>query len=213
MTIIKAALSAARMSTYEAATSTAGAEALELYVWNARMSAAFLGPLHICEVVLRNCAANAIEAVYGPRWPWSPGFETSLPHPQAGYSPKFDLQIVRHKHSVTGGVISDLKFAFWQQLFTRRHDHRIWNNHLFQVMPGSQAGCEVRSIVKAVYADLETIRRLRNRIAHHEPIFHRDLAREFDLIAALIGQTCPTTAGWMRYHYETDIRTLLSTRP
>jgi len=33
--------------------------ALALYAWNAEVSAALLAPLHICEVVMRNAAAEA----------------------------------------------------------------------------------------------------------------------------------------------------------
>lgn len=80
---IKTALSANRISTYEQAKGVTKAglvrplsldKALELYAWNAQVSAAFLHPLHICEVVVRNGVANAIEAVYGPNWPWSAAF-------------------------------------------------------------------------------------------------------------------------------------------
>jgi len=70
--------------------------ALELYRWNAELSAAFMVPMHICEVVLRNAIAGAIEEVYGPRW-YDPGtaFERSLPKPNSGYSPYRDLGISR----------------------------------------------------------------------------------------------------------------------
>ena len=69
---IKAALSPARMATYEGATQAADVlpGALALYAWNAQVSAAMMAPLHICEVAVRNAVAEAIEAVYGPNWPW-----------------------------------------------------------------------------------------------------------------------------------------------
>ena len=78
---VKTALSANRISTYEQVKGITKAglapplsleRALELYAWNAQVSAAFLHPLHICEVVVRNGVSNVIEAVYGPTWPWCP---------------------------------------------------------------------------------------------------------------------------------------------
>ena len=59
---IKDALTAARMSTYEAATAATPqlAGALALYAWNAQVSAALMAPLHICEVVIRNAVADAL---------------------------------------------------------------------------------------------------------------------------------------------------------
>lgn len=49
-------------------------QALDLYAWNAQIAAVLIHPLHICEVVVRNGIAGAIEAVYGAQWPWSIGF-------------------------------------------------------------------------------------------------------------------------------------------
>ena len=46
-------LSFERMQTYENKTKTRE-QAVELYLWNAQISGAFLFPLHICEVTIRN---------------------------------------------------------------------------------------------------------------------------------------------------------------
>lgn len=48
-----------------------------------------------------------------------------------------------------------------------------------------------------VYSELELIRKLRNRIAHHEPIFQRNLATDFQKIHDLIAVRFPITAAWM----------------
>lgn len=100
--LINWALSAPRMATYEQAI-VAEADylpvaALELYDWNAQVSGAFMAPLHICEVVMRNTVSDALTAVYGARWPSSPVFETSLPAPHSGYNPRRDLQRNREAH-------------------------------------------------------------------------------------------------------------------
>lgn len=61
---VKSALSAPRISTYEFAAGTVDNEdpsALDLHLWNAQISGAFLTPLHICEVVIRNAIADALE--------------------------------------------------------------------------------------------------------------------------------------------------------
>lgn len=74
---IHRALSPARISTYAAATHCHGPDdpaALNLYLWNAQVSAAFLTPLHLCEVVLRNAVDDALAAKYGAAWPWASAF-------------------------------------------------------------------------------------------------------------------------------------------
>jgi hypothetical protein len=95
---VRTAISPARMGTFETAVpivDDADPRALALYAWNARISAALLAPLHICEIVVRNAVSDAIEQVYGPRWPWQIGFEQSLPSPRSGYNPQRDLQNAR----------------------------------------------------------------------------------------------------------------------
>lgn len=156
-----------------------------------------LGPLHLCEVVIRNAVADAVEALYGPRWPWSATFERSLPDPVQGYSPRRDLQSARRAAQTTGKVIPELKFVFWQKMFTGRYDIRIWDQHLRRVMPNLEPAKPVADLRLSIYGELESVRLLRNRIAHHEPIFARALVSDYQTILALVTYRCATTAAWM----------------
>lgn len=198
MLAVKQALSPARMGTYEAAVGNAAAVgALNLYAWNAQVSASMLAPLHICEVVIRNAVAEAVEAQYGANWPWSIGFERSLPDPKFGYSPRKDLQSARRSATTVGKVIPELKFVFWQKMFTGRYDQRLWDSHLRAVLPNLDPAKPVGTLRLEIYNELERIRTLRNRIAHHEPIFARNLADDFQRIVDLIALRCAVTADWM----------------
>ncbi len=76
---IRDALSNARMSTYDLAVVAGGKSALDFYAWNAEISGALLGPLHLCEIVIRNAVSDALITVYQQNWPWNPSFERSLP--------------------------------------------------------------------------------------------------------------------------------------
>lgn len=197
---VKAALSSARVGTYEVAakvTNDSDLSALNLYAWNAAVSGAFLSPLHICEVVVRNAVSDALEGVYGVSWPWNATFLRSLPNPPHGYSPRADLINARRSVTSTGKVIPELKFAFWQRMFTVRHETRVWTPHLLRVLPNLDATKSVATHTQEIYDDLELVRRLRNRIAHHEPIFKRALAVEYQVILKLVQNRCLTTAIWM----------------
>lgn len=174
--------------------------ALELYAWNGQVSSAMLLPLHICEVVLRNAVAEVLESIYGDQWPWDLTFETSLPIPQFGYSMRRDLMSARRNKTTQGQVIPELKFAFWQNIFTSRFDGRLWTPHLASALPNSPAHIPINVRRKALYDNLEKIRRLRNRIAHHEPIFARDLREDLDAIYEVTRWRCQTTAVWMDLH-------------
>ena len=200
---IKASLSAARVGTYERVLGgPVGAhqteKALRLYMWNAQTSAAFFVPLHICEVLIRNAVSEVIETVYGQRWPWSVGFERSLPTPRHGYKPKDDLIKARRNQATTGKVIPELKFVFWQKMLTSRFDKRLWNNHILTAFPNAAAqGLNATQLRQNLYNDLETVRNLRNRIAHHEPILSRDLEGDFTKIKGIIAYRCQHSHEWM----------------
>ncbi|WP_199190818.1 hypothetical protein [Photobacterium sp. NCIMB 13483] len=201
-TIIKETLSAARIGTYETAIGLNGnplstEHALKLYGWNAQVSAAFFSPLHLCEVVIRNAVASALEAKYGDRWPWSPSFEGSLPNPNKGYNPRKDLINSRKRMLTTGKVIPELNFVFWQKMLTSRFDSRLWDSHLHQVFPNHVAGTSVSVLRCRLHNDLEQVRKLRNRIAHHEPIIARNLDDDFEKISSLIEVRCLPTSNWM----------------
>lgn len=210
---VRAALSPARMRTYEAAAGTQGDDdlsALELYAWNAEISGAFLPLLHVCEVVTRNAIADVLETVYGPQWPWSLALERSLPNPLQGYSPRKDLQNAR-RFATTGKVIPELKFVFWQKMFTSRYDARLWNSHLLRVLPNMNAVKSVAALRESIYNDLEQLRNLRNRIAHHEPIFARHLSSDYERILKLVTYRCATTAAWLNEHQRAT--TVIAAKP
>lgn len=196
---ITAALSAPRMSRFVAACANDAARAVELYRWNAEISAAFMVPMHICEVVLRNAIAGAIQEVYGPDW-YVPGtaFERSLPKPKAGYSPSRDLSISRKGQPSAGKVIPELKFMFWVSMVTARHDARLWTPYISKYFPSLPTRPAPRDGRRMLHSRLEEIRKLRNRIAHHEPIFDRALAHDYSRIIDVISWTSPEAMSWLR---------------
>ena len=185
---IKNALSAPRIGTYELATSGTPqlSSALALYAWNAQVAASMLAPLHFCEVAIRNAVADAIAAAHGAQWPWDAGFMRSLPDPPSGYNPRRDLMSARAGKATTGKVIPELKFMFWQTIFTSRFDARLWAHHLRAVLPHADTSKSVGQVRALIYTDLDQLRKLRNRIAHHEPIFTRNLTDDFQKIYDLI---------------------------
>ena len=174
MAAITFALSAPRMSRYMSACANDQPRALELFRWNAEISAAFMVPLHICEVVLRNAIVAGIEELYGQTW-YAPGtaFERSLPKPAQGYSPFRDLDISRKGQPTAGKVIPELKFMFWVSMVTARHDARLWTPHVAKHFPSLLPTAAPRDRRRFFHSHLDEIRRFRNRVAHHEPIFDR----------------------------------------
>lgn len=205
-------LSFPRSDTYVRACADDHGSAAELYGWNARVSAAMMLPAHFSEVSVRNAVDEALTAVYGERWPWSDGFRRTLPNPGGRhiYRPRQDLDANRARHVTTGKVVADLKFAFWQAMFTARHDDRLWRRHILHSFP-NRDHVGARDLRKRVHEDLEVIRRLRNRLAHHEPVFTRDLADDLRRMLELVDMRCTATGTWVRE--MEDVSALLAQRP
>lgn len=190
-------VSSPRIGTYLGATGGDLARAVALYGWNARVSAALMLPAHFAEVATRNAVDEALTAVYGPRWPWDMTFEQSLPNTKGPfYNPRDDLRAVRSREPTTGKVIAELKFVFWPNMFTARHDVRVWDPHIVRLFPG--ASSNPRQTRARIYADLEAIRKVRNRIAHHEAIFTRNLADDLARMLDLVDLRSSATGQWVR---------------
>ena len=172
-------------------------EALRLYQWNLEISAAFISPLHVLEVSIRNAIVEVLEQVHTSNWAWNQGFLRSLPNPPQGYNPTENLYQIARQQETIGKVVAELKFIFWEKMFTARHDKRLWNQYLKQQFPFSPADLTAKDLRKALYDDIHHIRRLRNRIAHHEPIFSRDLQDDYNRIHRLIYWRSDITASWL----------------
>ena len=69
----------------------------------------------------------------------------------------------------------------------------------------------ISALREQIYADLEQIRTLRNRIAHHEPIFKRNLLQDYLIIRQSIDRRCPFTAEWMERNQR--VTAVLPLRP
>ncbi|WP_291835461.1 hypothetical protein [Brevundimonas sp.] len=192
-------ISAPRFATYLRASANDVERALELYHWNLEVSAAFIVPLQVCEVAVRNGVVEAIEAVHGPNWPWSNGFIRSLPVPRLAhhYNPQTNLRSVAALEPTTGKVVASLNFAFWEKTLTVGQDARLWIPHLHAVFPGIAAATPAPAARAGAFGALQHIRHFRNRIAHHEPIFARALADDYARIREVIGWRRPVAANWM----------------
>lgn len=207
---ISDALSEPRMETYHQRQRTTSKEdpaALTLYLWNARVASAMFLPLHLLEVVIRNAISEAItKALDNPEWPFVEGFSMRLPNKQ-----RRELRLLVERHDTVNKIIPELKFSFWESMLTRRHDDRIWNRYFWATFPHSDKTRSVSESRQAIHSDLEYLRRLRNRIAHHEPIFTRHLDTDYQLIYNLIELRCNETASWMDSHQ--DVSDVLALRP
>lgn len=64
-----------------------------------------------------------------------------------------------------GQIISQLTIFFWKRLFSEHYERTLWKRSLKRVFPN-------KTYSRAKIAEnLETIYQIRNRLAHHEPVY------------------------------------------
>ncbi len=207
---LQSSVSPARLSTYERLAYGNSRRGVALYLWNARAAGAFYFPLQTNEILLRNAISAVLARVYGANWPFSAGFERSLPRKSRGIfnTALTDLVGRLGPHGVAvGDVIAALTYGFWVALLTARHDTRLWVPYFRTAFPGAPAQVDREFI----YNEANLLRDLRNRIAHHEPIAQRDLAVDYKRTLRIIRWICPTTASWVVQHSQ--LASVINQRP
>ena len=144
-------------------------KSMQLYKWNLEISSAFQVPLHFCEIAIRNAVSDTFFNTYGEDWPWHNGLIRSL---DKNFGRKLLVEVStkydRHPNLV-GKVVSELNFVFWEQIFTRRW-HDFWSGKIQCAFPNRSKN-NADDLRKILYYEIRSVRKLRNRIAHHEPIF------------------------------------------
>lgn len=190
-----AALSTERFETYLVAAGGANTVGgLQRYMWNAAIAAKFHGPLHVLEVTLRNAIHGRMSDKYGGNW-----FDLGhLGGPEMRVVTETrDFLVARNCTPTPGKVVAELPLHFWVGLFAMRHNP-LWKSDLGRLFTP-------RIDRNDVHEDLDRLRTLRNRIAHHEPILNRRLMDDMARIDRLVSALSPAMGDWLRWHHRVDV--------
>lgn len=89
-----------------------------------------------------------------------------------------------------GQVVAQLTMHFWKRLFSEEYEKTLWKRALKNVFPN-------KTISRAAVASqLEVIYEIRNRLAHHEPVYGRRLAgilEGIDFVSLNLGSARPSS--------------------
>jgi hypothetical protein len=186
-------LSPARLRPYVTATGPVGA--LDLYAWNCRASTALFELIGWFEIAWRNNIDRAICAGRGPdarHWL----FDRTFPlRPRTWDRVSAAVRNVGgHRQPVPGQVIAELSLGFWR--FTASgYRQTVWMNYLSHAFPHAPR----RPQAARMDRQLDRIIKLRNRIAHHEPIWRlTDVPDTVEDMLAIGSWISPTMAAWWR---------------
>lgn len=200
--IIKLSLSPTRFSPYLIKAGHKQTYAFNLYLFNARLSKAFLFPLHLLEVSLRNRISLIFENIYGLNWTQEQTFRDKLTTESLAV---LDTAIARAKSKKTDDVVAKMTFDFWSNLFRTEYDRCFWQTNMKLLLPNYET---TRKQFQKIIKDLN---QFRNRVSHHEPIHHLDLSAKHTLILDVLKWISEETYLWGKHH--STVNTILRTSP
>lgn len=183
---IRKAVSSERFAAYQNRSNQNDLLALSNYSWNISLCESLYPTLQTFEVVLRNGINDAATAEFNAQ-EW---FYGRLEPAEENSVKEIEERLGRQRKPLTASnFISEFTFGFWVSLFSGRYHHGAWPRLLASVFSGMPA--EQRSLNRLGRL-LERIRRLRNRVFHHESIWYwQDLAAQHRLILDVTGWINP----------------------
>jgi hypothetical protein len=184
LSALRRTLSSDRIDAYRRQASDTDLDLLERYFWNMALSEALYPPLQALEVALRNNLHSAASLLYGTS-DWLTQRPPVLHVTEQDQVTAAVGTLRRNAKPVTPGrIVAELKFGFWTSLLDRRYERRLWPRLLPAVFPNLPRRRRTRRTVSVRTSEL---RRLRNRVFHHEPIWHwSNLAQQHgDLLEAI----------------------------
>ncbi|MEV6306425.1 hypothetical protein AB0M02_43945 [Actinoplanes sp. NPDC051861] len=171
--------------------------ALDLYAWNADLSADLSTTIGHVEVLLRNAIHQNLtewsEERFGePKWFLDPGHRLQ---PRAVQ----DIAAARRRATrsgrpeTPGRVVAELSFGFWRFLLANHYDGTLWRETLYRAFPGQARRRPIHDAAAVLHL-------CRNRLAHHEPVFNRPVDGIHASAVALADWICPVSRGWIERH-------------
>lgn len=208
---LRKSLSQQRLEAYAVPGDRDEADAVARYLWNMRLAASLQGSLHVFEITLRNAIYDASVKLVdtGRLWMpdvpcWLDAVNSPLLYPQE----MAEVQQAKRrlspdpKRRTPGHLVAKLGFGFWVQLTSRAYNDlradgpKLWPRGLaiafpFRWPPGSKKIVPAHPDREMVFDRLQRIRELRNRIAHHDPIWDRDIGATYRMMVEVLGWMSP----------------------
>lgn len=143
-------------------------KAIEHYKANIKISESFYSGIAILEVGLRNNIDLQLKRKYGTEnWFDDAAFIKDVSSFQIDKISDARRTIHREKKAVTSGkMVAELTFGFWTSLFDTKFEKVLWKD-LRLAFPKCPKKERQR---KNISSKLNSIRKLRNRVFHHESI-------------------------------------------
>lgn len=175
-------------------------DALDLYDWNSRLTAACARDVGHLELCLRNAYDRQITADHGNWTDPNGGFHnlesgistTRLQQRILNDKSWGQVSAAYDKSATHGHVVANLTFGYWYSLTDKGRADTHWNPTLYKAFPKGTSRGTVHSLVKDLV-------QFRNRLSHWEPVFSRTTAfqRRIRQVDELFQLLDPVVARWV----------------
>lgn len=176
------AISPKRLEAYRSSPSDKEVELLATYLWNIGLCEAFYPVLHNFEIALRNSLYQAISRLFYEEWLDKVDSKVLCFEEIRLIQSTIENLSRRGKNISTYGLISELNLGFWVSLSYARYEGKdklypkLFKDKDF--LPHLPRSRRKRSTLSETFT---SIRKLRNQVFHHDPIWNKcNLKREYD---------------------------------
>jgi hypothetical protein len=169
-------------------------DAIMLYRWNTLVSQSLYTYLQAWEICLRNKLNAFLMWKYNDKWPFDDA--RACRNFKSDDIKRVQEAVTRQKSQrntqfpSTSSIVSDLSAGFWVSQLSRRYSVPYsWQHNIKRIFPNDSTMTEIEA--REICDDLL---KLRNRIAHHEPIFHLPLDELHQKLSKIILAMCEATS-------------------
>jgi hypothetical protein len=180
------------------------------YMWNCSLGEAFYFPIQMAEIAARNAIHNALLFWLQERWfenqtflkLLDPRYRDELKNCIAEESKQHGSAMTAHH------VCSGMTFGFWEHLTTKRFARMLWKRGIRHNFSNAPAAIDE---LEKLHGLIESVRRWRNRIAHHKAIFDKSPSKKLQDVLLLIRWVCSDTADWVTT--ANSVQTIINAKP
>jgi hypothetical protein len=188
---LASALSEPRLEAYRLHADEPVRAVLGRYRWNNALGMSLLPGLGLLEVALRNNLHRVLTGHFRTAAWYELAPSALAPREQEAVA---TVRRAQRQPAEPGGLVDELGFSFWTALLGTDYEQRLWPRLLAPVFPHMPRHERTRAKVARRFHDL---RRLRNRISHHQPIHQMNkLAQLDDELHEALGWLSPALL-WM----------------
>jgi hypothetical protein len=162
------------------------------------------------EVILRNALHDQLAAWHANRqrpgeWFDDPA-QVLLQHRRTDIAEAKRRITLAGRPLAPGRMVAELTFGFWRFLLDRRCQNTLWAPALRHAFPNLVPQRRVD-----VYNPIDRLLRVRNRIAHHEPVHYLPLEARYDDVLEILGFIDSAVQGWVAA--GSRVPAVLATKP